>query len=475
MNHSVLRSSIPWVLLDSLVSLGSAVVIAMVTAKIIGPTAFGLASTAYIIGSFAETFVSLPFSDAIVQRRDLDERTVNSAFTCILITGIVAFLVLCFLSIPISKAFGEAELIPLICAQSSTCLLVSARGVDEALLVREFRFKELSIRNIVSKLVSMAAAIVLSLNGAGAWSVVACNILFHVVSTLLILHFSSHKPRITAKLEPAIELLRFGVFALVDGLVWSATPRLFCLLYGQYQGMAALGFLNVAFRINDAICALIGSVANRFGLSMFSRLTEDNSRLERAFLDGSKVILFLAAPVFVGIAIVSNDLIALTLGSSWSPAAASLVAVSIYSVFNFSRVLASPLVKAKGRPGTLVWMHIIGLIYIAIAVPLADHLRFAQPLWAWESLGLVYFVSSVLVVRSTAGFTIRSQVEAAARPIISVLGMTIVLCCLDRYFDGLPAGQMLAVKVVAGATSYSALAVMLSRALLSKSFELRPL
>lgn len=467
-----LKTILPWVAADSVISLGSAILLALVVAKLIGPVAFGIAGTTYLLGSLAETFVALPFSEALIQRRNLEARTIDAAFVGMLLSGLLAFLAMAGLAVPVARAFGAPDLVPLIVVQGSTCLLLGLRGVPEALLSRAFEFRALAIRNIVAKLSSAGVGVGLALAGAGAWSIIGANVIFALASTVMVVAIAGGLPRFRPDRAEAFGLLRFGVFSLADGLLWMVTPRLFCFLVGHYHGIRALGLLAVGFRINDAISALISAVTQRLALPIFSRTAEVPGQLDFAFQQGTRITAILAIPIFIGIAFVSTEIVTLFLGPDWAGADTALVAVSIYSVANFSRLLAPPAIKAVGRPSLLIWLNLVGLAYIGLGTMLAGPHGFPAQLAVWSSFSVVYFITSVLLLRRATGMGWRTQTEPLVGAAVASLGMSAALLATGALLGDTSGPVALAVKIAVGVVSYAALLGLLEWRFLTRMLAL---
>lgn len=468
MKRDQFTSFLPWVIADSAISLGSAILLALYVADLIGPVAFGVAGTAFLLGSLAETFVALPFSEALIQRRDLDARTTDAAFVGMLAMGALAFAVMAALAWPVAQAFETPELAALILTQAVTCPLLGLRGVPEALLAREMRFRALSIRNIVAKLASAAAAVALAASGAGAWSIVLSNVAFALASTVMVLIIAGRPPRLRPDLAATGSLLRFGLFSVADGVLWTATPRLFAFLVGHHQGMRALGLLSVGFRINDAISSLLAAVTARIALPIFARAAETPGRLEGAFQQGSRLTVMISTPVFIGLAFVAPEVVELALGSEWTPAATALTAVSLFSIVSFARLLAPPAIKAVGKPQLLIWLNLVGLAYIGFGAVLAAPFGFDAQLAVWSGLGVVYVTASVLLLRQATGMGLRAQVKPLLRPTAAALGMTAALVAVGQTLDGASVTAALAIKLSVGAISYLFLLVLFERRFLTE-------
>lgn len=467
-----LRSAVPWIAADSAITLATAVLLAVVVAKMIGPVAFGIAGTAYLLGSLAETFVALPFSEALIQRRGLDQRTTDAAFVGMLALGALAFAAMAALAVPLARSFDMPELVPLIVTQGSTCLLLGLRGVPEALLSRAFEFRALAIRNIVAKLASAGVGVALAVAGAGAWSIIGANVVFALASTAMVIAIAGRLPRLRPDRAAAFELLRFGVFSLADGLLWTATPRLFCFLVGHYQGIRALGLLAVGFRINDAMSSLIAAVTQRLALPIFSRTAEVPGQLDFAFQQGTKLTAMLSTPVFVGLAFVSSEIVELFLGPDWSGADTALVAVSIYSIANFARLLAPPAIKAVGKPQLLIWLNVVGLVYIGVGTVLAARGGFIAQLAVWSSFSVVYYTTSVILLGRATGMGWRAQSEPLLGPAVATLGMAAALWAAGNLLGDASAPVALVAKIGVGIVSYAALLGLLEWRFLARMLSL---
>lgn len=474
MRRTHMKSFLPWVVADSLVSLASAILLAFLVARLIGPVAFGIAGTAFLLGGLAEAFVALPFSEALIQRRNLDRRTTDAAFVGMLGFGLAAFAGMAAAAWPVAQAFATPELMPLILVQGLTCLLLGLRGVPEALLARDLQFRALAIRNIVAKGASTAVAVTLAFRGGGAWSIVLGNLAFALASTAMVLAIAPRLPRLRPDRAATWSLLRFGIFSLADGVLWTATPRLFAFLVGHYQGMRALGLLSVGFRINDALGSLLAAVTARIALPIFAREAETPGRLEPAFQTGTRLTVMLSTPVFIGLAFVSDEIVALFLGPEWADAATALVAVSIYSLANFARLLAPPAIKAVGRPQLLLWLNLVGLAYISLGTVATARFGFAAQLGVWSSFSLVYFTTSVLLLRQATGMGWRAQVAPLLRPTLAALGMAAALWVAGGFMPDAPPLMTLAAKVGVGITSYVLLLGVFEWRFLCEILGLRP-
>ncbi|MEM6625621.1 MAG: oligosaccharide flippase family protein [Pseudomonadota bacterium] len=461
--HKNIRSSVLWALLESVVSLASALAVAVIVARLISPNAFGIAAIASFIGILAETFIITTFCEALIRRRRLQNGTVDIAHTSTLILSLGIYGLVCIAAFVAAHAYSAPILLPLILAQGTSCLFLGLRCTSEAVLSNQLQFKTLSIRSICAKSAGAAVSIYIAYQGGGAWSIVIGNVAFSAIATALVLTTVPRRPKLRMDLRVTRRLFSYGRFSLLDAVLWTATPRLFGFQVAYFQGLDAVGFLNFAFRINDTVCALLGAISTRMALPLLSRYTHDEQQFRYAFQQGTKFVFLLAAPVFIGLALTSNDLVRLLVGPEWEPAGIALAAAAIYSLFNFARLMVQPAIKAVGKPSKLVLLHTIGLLYVSLASVVAAPFGLEGQLAAWCLFGPVYFAASVYVLHSAVPIPLSYQLSPLVGASVGAGVMASVLLAAQAGWPDAPPIAFLVVQIVMGALIYTSMLFVLER------------
>ena len=120
--------------------------ISIILARLLSPKDFGLVGIAMGAIAVLRSFVSLGFSEALIQDRKASSSAANSIFTLNLLTGILTSLCL-FLSAPIlSKYFDNPELLRIIQFLSILNLIEGTAKVQSALFTKTLNFRTLAIR-----------------------------------------------------------------------------------------------------------------------------------------------------------------------------------------------------------------------------------------------------------------------------------------------------------------------------------------
>jgi PST family polysaccharide transporter len=338
--------------------------------------------------------------------------------------------------------------------------------VPEALLARKLRFNLISIRGIIAKIAGAAVSLTTALAGMGAWSIILGNVATAACSATMILFIVKRMPRLAYHPAQVRSLFSFGFFSLLDAVMWTAISRIFSFFIGYFYGVRILGQFNIAFRINDTVCGLIGSATTRLAFPMLSRISGDPRRIERDFLNGSRLVWVIVAPIFLGLAFTSSEIVDLTLGAEWQIASAALVAVCLFSLLNFSRLLAHPLVKAIGRPSLLMGPNVAGLAYIFVGCLAFREAGFHALLGLWTSFGIVFVVCSIHMVHRAIGTDWLTQIKPLLPATFPSLGMCLVLLVISATHPAISMVTLLFLKVGVGGTTYLLLLAAFQRPLL---------
>jgi lipopolysaccharide exporter len=442
-----------WGAAEASVSLVASVAALAITAHLIGPKAFGVASVAYLIVTTAELFVFAPFAEALVQKRRLAATTVNAAHGTMLMLGLAAFASLVLASPAIARLFGEPQLAVILPVQSVTCLLVGLRAAPEALLARSLSFRALAIRNIAAKGSSAVLSVVLAAAGFGAWSMVAGNVAFSLVSTVVVLLAAATLPRFGLDVRRAAALTGFGAFALVNTLLVLGTPRLFGLAIGYFAGASIAGQVNLALRILDTSASLVVSVSSRMALPVLAKLAHNPPRLEEAYHRGVQITFTIAAAVLVGLASVSPELVTVLLGPQWSLAPLALSAIALTGALAFA-TLADPALKAVGSPGISLVPHAVSLAVLVAGAAATRPEALEGWLLLWAMAAFVRFAVEVEAVHRSLGVGVGRQLAALLIGCVCALVLAIAVHLVREFSRGGP-GLTLGLEIIAGALAFT--------------------
>ncbi|MGE5539533.1 MAG: lipopolysaccharide biosynthesis protein [Gemmatimonas sp.] len=439
-----------------------------VVARLLGPTDLGTAALALGVVQMLAVIPETLMHDAIVQRADLHDEDLDTAFwTCVGI-GIVSAIG-CWAGAPlIARAFGSDGLAPLL-AVAAISLSFSATGsVAIAVLRRHFLFKALALRSLYGRLFGAGIAIALALLGFGVWSLIAQHLVQTVINVLFVWRASPWRPRLRFSWGRLSGLLSFGIFSMGTQIAWLSSAKLFTILVGYFLGVTAVGYLNVAQRVVDTLHDMLAGAAYHLALPIFSRQQDNRRALARAYRLGTEFAGISVAPIFAGVAICAHPIILLLMGEPWVPAVPVIQALAVAAMVEFPFLFADAAITAVGRPS-----YVFGVALLGVGFPISaflllrpDTLFLAAVLWG-SRIVVTAPVIMVLLQRLIG----RSPVEFAHEtwtPLVSTATMAVFLWWLRGALPTVTPLTLLAIEIPLGALVYGTTIALVNREALQR-------
>jgi PST family polysaccharide transporter len=302
------------------------------------------------------------------------------------------------LGYPLAAALGDQRLTAMSVMLALPLPLVGAAGPVQGLLTRNRAYRALAWRTVAGQGLGTLTGVVSALAGAGAWALVAQQVIISGIGALALLLRCPVRPCLRTDRQRLRELLRIGLPLTASTLVQQGRYRLFALLIGGAAGAAALGQVHMAFRLVDAVRELAFTAQWRLMLPILSERQDDLPALHAALdrcLAWSSLLVF---PLCAAMAVAIQPLVAALLGPVWAPcgeAALPLIALGAWLFLTFPAGVA---VVARGEPRYALIANLAGIVATGIGVLL---IRPATPLHAvliW--LGAQAFVSPYVLLTS---------------------------------------------------------------------------
>lgn len=374
-------------------------IVTFVLAAILGPEIFGLVAMAMVYLMFIQLLVHQGMIPALVQRRDLAARHINSAFWLTVGSGML-FTIASVLS---SKWWAGVnrtpDLAPVINSLSVVIFLQSLVVVQQALLSRQMDFRSLAVRTNSAALVGGTVGLVLAFTGFGVWALVAQNIAKAIVDVVVLWGLSDWRPQFQFSWSAAKDLLGFSASTTLVGFGDFVNNRGDALLVGLFFGPTAVGIYRLAVRMVELVVDVTVRSFQSVSLPELSRLQDDPRRFADRITNMISSTSLITLPA-LGILAGSSGAVTAVIGEEWSAAAAPLSILCIVGAVRAITTFTSPVVLAVGRPRNLALVTWITAVVSAASFVVAGLLLVEAPLAA-QVLGLAvarvgFFSTAVL-------------------------------------------------------------------------------
>lgn len=340
--------------------------VSLLLARLLGPEAFGIIAMATVFVLFVEMFVGQGLAAAVVQRPQLTETHLDTAFW--ITAGTVTTLVPVTIAASgwWSRVNDMPPLQPVIIVLSSLLLFKGLGVVQEAQIRRNMDFRLLAIRTNVAVLAGGVVGVGSAVLGAGMWSLVAQQLVTAAVELVLIWRMSAWRPRRRFERKCAAELMSFSARSALASLGSFLNLRSDALLIGLFFGPVVVGLYRLAARFIGVSLELAAGALQSVFLPELARFVEDRDAFNARTIEIIQIGSLLAVPILGALAATSDSLIAL-IGGQWEPAAAALRVLCILAAVQAMSMFVGPILQASGRPGVLAWLTWISAALSAIS------------------------------------------------------------------------------------------------------------
>jgi PST family polysaccharide transporter len=353
--------------------------------------AFGVVGLTAVLLEYVRVFVDQGFSEAVVQRTQLEKEHLDTAFWTGVVSGAVLGGLLWLSAEPLAAVLGQPEVLAPIIRWSALALVISGLATTQtALLQRRLAFRQLAVRSFVAQLLSGALAIYLAYTGWGVWALVAHSLGEAAFGVVMLWSVSGWRPGLHVTWRAFRELFLFGVNIVGFKLVNLTSQRIDFLLIGSLLGPAALALYTAAWRVFHAMAKLLTNAINRVAFPLFARLQGEPERLRRAFYEATQLTSLITFPAFFGLAALAPDLLPFAFGEKWTPSADVVRILAFVGILQSLTHFNGSVIKGAGKPG---WR--LGIASVQAAVNVAAVL-----------VGVRYGITGVALAMTLGGFAL---------------------------------------------------------------------
>lgn len=384
-------SNITWSAIDKWGAQALSFLIFTILARLLEPADFGLIGMALVFTSLANIFLEQGFSEALIQRRELDSEHIDTIFWVSVGMGVTLTLIGILSSPLIAFLFHEPKLGPVVSFLSLNFFLSGLGGTQQAILYRNMKFKSLSVRSLIGRIGAGIAGIGCAFLGYGVWSLVVQQLVASLVSVTLLWQMSAWRPGLHFSKQHFSELFSFSFSMFWHKIVNFIDMKSDNFVIGYFLGPVMLGYYSVGYRIYEVLSSLITGVVIPAVFPIFSRLQNDNAQLQAVFLRGTKLLSIVVFPLFLGVASLAPELITALFGGKWAPSIPVLQVLVFAGLLQAFLSLNGSLVIALGRPVDLLKIRIFASIVILIAFVISVR-------WGIVAVAVAYAAANFILI-----------------------------------------------------------------------------
>ncbi|KQP17926.1 hypothetical protein ASF43_08660 [Pseudorhodoferax sp. Leaf267] len=394
----------------------------VIMARLLTPADFGLVALAASVLAIVRATTELNVSEALVQRKEIDPRDVDTAFTLNALRALIVSLVIAGTALPMATLYEDSRLTEILLVLALVPLLGGFSSPALVHYLHRLQYGPGARMQLVGRLAGLVVSIVLAYATRSYWALIVSQLVTPLVSTVYSYFLAPYRPRL--RLKGTRSLLDFAGWTTASRFISTVNLQSDRFLIGHILGKAQLGQYTVGSDMASLATYAFAAPIMQTMFGGFARLHGDPDRMRAAYLKAQQMLVIILLPFGFGLAATADRIVPLILGPDWN----SVVTVIYWLAPVVSlQVLYLPLLSlamAVGQPRVLVVREAVNF---GMRVPLtlggAWYFGLLGAVIARSLGGLVIIVMTLVIARRFIQISVLRQISNIWRSLISVAVM----------------------------------------------------
>ena len=374
-----------WTVGTQLTIQGIAMLSTMILARLLVPADFGLVALATALAGALHAITEFSFDLALIHNQTAARREYDTAWTLSICRNAILAGALAAGASLIASSFGDERLEPVVYWLALGTFFAGFQNIAVVDFRKELAFHRDLVFMVVGKLGPALVTVPLAFIWRNYWALVAGIVAGSVFRVALSFAMHNYRPRIS--FEGWHGLIHFSKWLLIGNLCGFIYNRGSTFILGKISGASAVGVFTLSGEIAGIASANLLMPLRRAILPGYAKLANDVERLHDMFVDIFAITFLVGAPLTLGIGLVANPLVRITLGEQWLSAIPLIQILCVGDFLQLITAAATPVYIATGRP------HYTAMLFAGSAIAMVPLLIFAT-----ERSGVIGAAYATLVV-----------------------------------------------------------------------------
>lgn len=333
--------------------------ITIILARILSPSEFGLIAMLSIFIVIGNSLLDGGLTSSLIRSTEVTQKDCSTVFYFNLIGSIVIYTILFLIAPLISSFYNQPVLTNVVRVYGVAVIINAFYGIQQTLLVKEMRFRTMTVIQIPSVICGGILGIVLARTGHGVWSLVWMSLLTSLVSTVLHWCYSRWRPILLFDSKSFKYHFNYGYKLTLSGLLDKLYQNIYTIIIGKFYMPAQLGFYSRADSISQLPIGIISSAINKVTFPMFVHIAHDDKQLVNVYRKVMLQVLFWMAPSLIALCVIAEPLFRLMLTDKWLPAVPYFQILCIAGMTYPIHAYNLNILKVKGQSHLFLRLEII--------------------------------------------------------------------------------------------------------------------
>ena len=446
-------------ILSQLISWGSTLAVI----RILEPSDYGLFAMTSVVLVFLNFLNGYGFVSALIQSEKVEPIRIRQAFGMLILLNAGLAAIQFFAVAPLAAAyFGEPVVADMLRWQSLIYLSTPFLILPEAMLTRNLDFKKPAIVNLTSAFIGAAVALGMAFGGYGVWTLVFAPIAIFWTRSIALMIATKFWIAPSFNFSGAGGIFSFGTAMLAAHGFWIVQSQSDIFIAGRAFDNHNLGLYAEALFLTQIFAAKFVPPLNEVAFPAYARLQNDRAALSAGFLKAVRLIMLIACPLYLGMAVSAQPFVDVLMGPKWTEAAPIVAILALAMPVMTLHILFAPALNALGLPNIVVRNSIFGAILMPAVYLFAVQYGAHGLAWGWLIAFPILLAFTIYQARPHIGFSISGLLATIVPGLVAAAIMAALVwgtdhLLLTQLWPDIPALLHLVALVAVGGLAYTAL------------------
>ncbi|HTN34608.1 MAG TPA: oligosaccharide flippase family protein [Marinobacter sp.] len=345
-----------------LVQRGLGLISTLILARLLLPEHFGVVALVIIALQFFELLVEIGNQQYIIQKTDVTEADLNTAWSMDIVIKSAMFLLILLLAPFLAEFFDTPELTSALAVAAVSLPLRALKSPGMMLLARQINYRPIFQLTLWQKGISFVVVVTWAFISPSYWAIISGTIVSGLVFTLGSYRVHSFRPHWT--LIHFKQQWQFSQWLLLRGIVGFTRSQIDNLMVSRLFGTAQLGGYNLVREVSllPALSAIIPMSEPL--LAAISESKADRIALAYRIRLSLALMITVLTPITAFIMLYPELIIRVLLGPDWSEFAPLLEPFGLFFFTFCLFALVSDAIIAQGKVRLLFWFDVVSTVAI---------------------------------------------------------------------------------------------------------------
>ncbi|OWT52563.1 lipopolysaccharide biosynthesis protein [Bacillus sp. K2I17] len=340
----------------------------VILARLLYPEIFGILGMAYVFAGFIIVFQDAGLSSYLIFKSTIDKRLINTTFVLNIFTSFLLAIFLLLTSDLVGGFYNEIVVSKVIEVLSIGVAIGGLGITSRALLIREKKFKVLTIIDVISEVSSSVVAIVLAICHQEIWAVTSRLVIKPTFQTVILLLLYGKQVVGKPSYRYIFEIIPYSSKFLGSQMFIYLNNNVDYLLIGKFLGSKSLGLYTMAYQWSVIARQYISGAINRVVFPEVASLQNDVEKVRKLYLMVISKVSFFTFPLCAGLLVVSREFILFVYGDKWIEAVFPLQVLLVVGLVTSIGTLGGSIFNGLGKPQLEMRLNMGSFIFLTIMI-----------------------------------------------------------------------------------------------------------